>query len=239
MVLFFVVLVFFGLLLQQLLVAVYFAGDDQPLEERQELYIFFGTFSRATFSMFELTFANWPPIARLLSERVSQWFMLFMMIYKMTLGFCLVGVVNGVFMQETLNVASLDDHIMLRKRSAAVNMLNEKMRRLFKSADTSEDGMLNREEVKGILEDKEVQKWMSGMEINVFVEDSERLFDLLDEDGSGELTLMELIKGVTKLRGNARSLDIQYMMNKVEHVEKICKQLEDRHFPRDQSLYVV
>ena len=38
-------------------------------------------------SMFELTLGNWPPVTRLLSEEVTEWFMLICIAHKLTIGF--------------------------------------------------------------------------------------------------------------------------------------------------------
>eukprot|EP00971_Amphidinium_carterae_P219129 4349964-Amphidinium_carterae.2 len=59
----------------QILVETYLKEEDKPIEERLEVYLYFGTFSRALLSMFELTMANWPPICRLLMENVSELWM--------------------------------------------------------------------------------------------------------------------------------------------------------------------
>merc|ERR1719353_1089483 len=98
----------------------YFHDESQPLDERQKLYEYFGTFTRAMLSMFEITLANWPPICRLLSEEVTEWFMVLCVIHKLTIGFAVVGVINGVFMQETFKVASSDDVIMVRQKAKAM-----------------------------------------------------------------------------------------------------------------------
>ena len=44
--------------------------------------------------MFEITLANWPPASRLLVENVSEWFMLFGVLHKLTIGFAVVSVVS-------------------------------------------------------------------------------------------------------------------------------------------------
>merc|ERR1711865_467181 len=88
--------------------------SEEEMEGRRELYKYFGSFSRCLLSMFELTLANWPPVTRLLQEEVSEWFMPICLIHKLTIGFAVVGVINGVILQETFKVASTDGMIMMR-----------------------------------------------------------------------------------------------------------------------------
>merc|ERR1740130_851063 len=132
-----------SLFLTQVLHASYFSDmglagmSAEDIERRQKLYEYFGTFTRCFVSMFELTLANWPPVTRLLAEEVSEWFMLFCLIHKMTIGFAVIGVINGVIMQETFKVASTDDIIMVRQKQRAVALLRMKMSMLFDSIDES------------------------------------------------------------------------------------------------------
>merc|ERR1711871_543940 len=105
------VLSFFALIICQCLESFYFNDPAVAIEYRQDLYIYFGTFSRSLFTMFELTFANWPPVSRLLMEQVHSSFMVITILYKLTFGFLVLGVINGVVMQETFKAAAADDNI--------------------------------------------------------------------------------------------------------------------------------
>lgn len=64
--------------------------------------------------MFQLTLGTWVPVARDLQELLSPAFNMFTILFKGVFGFAAVGVINGVFMQETLKVAQTDDIIMMR-----------------------------------------------------------------------------------------------------------------------------
>merc|ERR1719190_78887 len=102
--------------------------------------------------MFELTFANWPPVSRLLAEQVHSSFMVFAVLYKLTLGFMVLGVINGVFMQETFKAAALDDNLMIRQKARASAAHRAKMIKFFEVADTDGDGTISREEVGDVMD---------------------------------------------------------------------------------------
>ena len=51
--------------------------------------------------------------------------------------------VNGVFMQETFNVAASDDRVMIQKRKRNFQMHRLKMERFFHLADKSSDGAID------------------------------------------------------------------------------------------------
>jgi len=205
-----------SLFLGSLLTELYLSNSEQPLANRRTVFTYFGTFSRAMFSVFEITLGNWPPISRELAENVSEWFMLFGVLHKLTLGFAFVGVVNGIFMQETFKVAATNDAIMVRNRQRMVNTHAKKMKMFFKQADTSGDDKIDRGEFKKMLSNPSVSTWLASMELDEA--DHDLLFSLID-DGDGMLTLPELVKGVARLRGSARSIDLVQVKRQLEDIK--------------------
>merc|ERR1712087_668936 len=103
------ILILFNLLcalaISQVLHALFFAEQRNEsvsvTAEHHQMYQYYGSFSRCLFTMFEITLANWPPACRLLIENVSEWFALLAILHKLFVGFAVVAVINGVFMQET------------------------------------------------------------------------------------------------------------------------------------------
>merc|ERR1719446_224584 len=89
-----------GLFLTQLLQATTFKDVPDPTADEKEtqvtetLFLYFGTFTRCLLSMFEITLGNWPPVARLLQEEASEWFVLACLAHKLTIGFAVVGVIT-------------------------------------------------------------------------------------------------------------------------------------------------
>merc|ERR1719498_1449333 len=160
-----------ALFLTQTLHATYFSDvyastlSGADLEKHRKLFEYFGSFTRCLLSMFELTLANWPPVTRLLSEEVSEWFMILCLIHKITIGFAVIGVINGVILQETFKVAQTDDMVMVRQKKRATAILRKKMTLLFEALDNSGDGELDYEEFATISEIPEVKTWLAAMEI--------------------------------------------------------------------------
>lgn len=218
----------FALFINQLLESAYFREDDKPLAERQQVYLYFGTFSRSMLSMTELTLANWPPICRMFQENVSELCVPCFVLHKLMIGFAVVGVVNGVFMQETFKIASTDDRIMVRQKSLAKQAHTKKMRNLFEAADRihgAQDCRLSLEELKKVVDTPYVRLWLASMDLNV--SDVDTLFHLLD-DGDGELTADELVNGVGRLKGAARSMDLILMMNEQKRLAESVDQLNSK-----------
>ncbi|CAJ1336444.1 unnamed protein product [Effrenium voratum] len=195
-------------LLNQILSATYLMDQKIRLEDRQEVFAYFGTCSRAILSMFELTLGNWPVIARVLQDKVHEAYFIFSIAHKVTIGFAVIGVINGVFMQETFKVAGSDDKIMMRQRERERKLHTKKMKVLFEHADESGDGILDIEEFRQVMENPSVRTWLAAQDLHMnSPEASDQLFRLLD-DGDAALTAQELVEGVARLKGPAKSMDL-------------------------------
>ena len=88
-----------ALLVQQILFGYYFDAESEDPEGQQRVFMYFGTFTRSFLSLFELTLANWAPVCRVLLEDVNEWWVVFCLLHKFTVGFAVVGVINAVLMQ--------------------------------------------------------------------------------------------------------------------------------------------
>jgi hypothetical protein len=205
----FLIQMMLALVLNQILFDEYLKDDTTSEAERRLVYEYFGTFTRAMLSMFELTLANFPPICRLLGERVSEWFVAFCLFHKLTVGFAVVGIINGVFMQETFKVAAMDDVNMVRQKTRQVDQHKSKMFKLFKEADKSGDGLVDYDEFQDVMGDPGIQIWLASMDMEA--EDVGELFQLIDHNNDARLSPEELFAGIARLKGNARSLDINLM----------------------------
>jgi hypothetical protein len=217
-----------ALLINQIMTEYYFYDDSRTLEERREVFTYFGTFSRSLFSMFELTLANWPQIGWVLSENVSEWFMIFVIIHKLVIGVAVIGVINSLFMQETLSVAALDDVVMLRQRTRAIDNYKKKMCKMFNQADISGDGRISKLELADIVSVQSVKVWLSAMDIHIW--DVNEFFDLADTEQTGAIDADQFIEQVARLKGPARSVDLRALMRDfkvqmADHNEHLLREL--------------
>eukprot|EP00929_Paragymnodinium_shiwhaense_P110641 TRINITY_DN7781_c0_g5_i1.p1 TRINITY_DN7781_c0_g5~~TRINITY_DN7781_c0_g5_i1.p1 ORF type:complete len:635 (-),score=111.69 TRINITY_DN7781_c0_g5_i1:206-2110(-) len=204
-----------------------FQNESIPVEERMKLYKYFGTFTNSMFSMYELTMANWAPIARTVVSNVSEWYIIFFMVYRTTVGFAILKVVTAIFNAETFRVTQMDDDIMLLHKERQIATHTRRMQQLLLEGDDAGDGYLSFGEFQRLMEDKKVQKWLLAQDIEL--RDIELAFRILDKAGDGRISAEELVRGLAHLKGAARSTDmvgIVHAFSRVELVmDRICEVL--------------
>lgn len=139
--------------------------ESQDEELRQEVFKYYGTFTRTFLSMFEIMFANWGPPCRVLVENVSEWFSIFFLIYRCVLGFAVLNVVNAVFVQQTMRTAVMDEDLAYKQRQKEIDLYTKKVRTLFQGLDSTGDGAINLEEFSKLVKSDKLAFWMSQLEL--------------------------------------------------------------------------
>mmetsp|Transcript_57654 Transcript_57654/g.135084 ORF Transcript_57654/g.135084 Transcript_57654/m.135084 type:complete len:551 (+) Transcript_57654:95-1747(+) len=196
----------FALLLNQVLMTlVTSAIFEFSVDEQTQLLEYFGTFPRAMLTMFQMTLGTWVPVARILQELVSPIFNLFTIVHKVTVGFACIGVINGVFMQETMRVAQTDDVIMMRDVARKEKIHSKKMHDFFQYTNRS-GSTITRSEWNAVMGNAGARHWFAAQGLPM--QDPDLVFDLLDQDKSECVGMDELLRGVSQLQGPARSLDL-------------------------------
>ncbi len=74
----------------------YIVDTSLHLEKREQIFRYYGTFTRASLTMFEILFGNFGPPARVLVENVSEWFALFFLGYRCVFLYATLNVINAV-----------------------------------------------------------------------------------------------------------------------------------------------
>eukprot|EP00437_Effrenium_voratum_P061655 CAMPEP_0181489198 /NCGR_PEP_ID=MMETSP1110-20121109/48831_1 /TAXON_ID=174948 /ORGANISM="Symbiodinium sp., Strain CCMP421" /LENGTH=291 /DNA_ID=CAMNT_0023615969 /DNA_START=167 /DNA_END=1042 /DNA_ORIENTATION=- len=187
--------------------------ETADLDIREEVFRYYGTFSRTFLTMFEILFANWGPPCRVLVDQYSEWFTLFFLTYRCVLGFAVLNVVNAVFVQQTMKTASCDEELAFKQKEKDTASYIRKVKKLFQTVDASGDGAINLQEFSKLVQSPKLKFWLSQLELEYH--DMLSLFEFLD-NGDGEITLMEFVEGASRLRGNAKTLDIWRVETKLE-----------------------
>ncbi|CAE7196599.1 Ank2 [Symbiodinium pilosum] len=183
----------------------YMRDESVNIEERKEVFRYYGTFTSTFLTMFEVLLANWAPPARILVDNVSDWFVYVFVVYRCVVGFAVLNVVSAVFIQQTMKVAQADQELVLKQRLRSEQAYAAKMREFFDKLDTHHTGYLTWKEFSQVLRKPELRSWMATLELETY--DLVNLFHMID-DGDGAITVAEFLDGAIRLRGVAKSLDL-------------------------------
>lgn len=221
----FMVQVLSALFLSQLLHTVYFGDASYPQTEQQAVFEYFGSFSRAMLSTYQMSLSSSFWVCRILIEHVSEWFILFCIVYQLAVGLAVVGIINGIFIQETFKAASGDDFIMMHARESKMRAHRTKMNNLLAAGDWSPlDGQLDQTEFFQLMRNEDVKMWLASMGLDP--SDGAALFTLLDANKEGIVSQSELIDGVSNLQGPARSLDVHLCMHMQKDLIRLLSSIE-------------
>eukprot|EP00929_Paragymnodinium_shiwhaense_P067717 TRINITY_DN3404_c0_g1_i1.p1 TRINITY_DN3404_c0_g1~~TRINITY_DN3404_c0_g1_i1.p1 ORF type:complete len:621 (+),score=122.72 TRINITY_DN3404_c0_g1_i1:99-1961(+) len=207
----------------------YIKDESLPDDIRLKAFEYFGTFSRTFLTMFELTLANWVVVARFLYE-VDEWFIIPILMYQSIVTFAVINVIRGVFLSETIKVAASDDELMIMQKQRQVRKHTEKMEALLSEADDSGDGQLDFEEFLSVMKDDRVKLWLSAMEIDI--SDPKLAFDLVCSlsgiaNAPGRvISRHALVKGFARLKGGAKSFDVNALMYELRHLRRALAHVE-------------
>merc|ERR1719401_27512 len=107
---------------------------------------------------------------------------------------------------------------------------------IFVQIDVDESGFVSLPEIENIFCDDSMSHLLEALEITAF--DARSMFKLLDRDGSGLIDIDEFCDGCLRMKGEAKSFDIQCLIYEsqrlltkttglTEHLEECLIELDD------------
>jgi hypothetical protein len=203
-------------MLLALLLRPFIQDPNQDMKSRQLVFDYFGSFTRAFITLVGETL-GFSGNARRIMDTVNEWYALFFILYKLFIGFALMNILKGIFLNETFKAAESNDEIMVLQVERKTKAHIAKMRKLWEIADATGDGRIGFQEFRVVTDIPGVQKWLASMDLDVA--DVERVFSLLD-DGDGAISFDELCHGIFRLRGTARAIDMATVLSDVRKLQK-------------------
>jgi len=217
-----------GMIVWQLVIS-YILDTSQPVQIRQEVTKYWGTFSRVMITMFEVSFNNPEKFTRILTENVSELYGWFFVIYRLTVNFVLLSVIRAVFIKQTFRVAESDPELTLidqmRQQQFQLNTLKE----IFSEFDQSGDGFVDQQEFLSLLSHSWVRQWLQTMGVRVTSdEDSAVIWETLDVDSTGRVGPSHFLQGLTTVSGMAKRLEQIRMSKQLHSVHRLCNCMDER-----------
>mmetsp|Transcript_35329 Transcript_35329/g.100626 ORF Transcript_35329/g.100626 Transcript_35329/m.100626 type:complete len:290 (+) Transcript_35329:469-1338(+) len=161
---------------------------------------------------------DWSQVLHPLRE-VSVLYEPFFLFYIFLMCFGVLNVVVGAFVATTQQIASNDPEAAAKYAAWQTESYIHRIRGFFVQADVDHTGTLSWAEFRKQLSKPKVRAYFQALDLDV--SQAHELFGLLDVDGSGWITAEEFVDGVLRLKGQARSIDV----NKIVYM---CERMFDR-----------
>eukprot|EP00931_Biecheleriopsis_adriatica_P049343 TRINITY_DN28544_c0_g1_i1.p1 TRINITY_DN28544_c0_g1~~TRINITY_DN28544_c0_g1_i1.p1 ORF type:complete len:626 (+),score=105.01 TRINITY_DN28544_c0_g1_i1:122-1999(+) len=190
------------LILMNYVVSIYFTqmvtmarleGNANP-----ELEYWYGSVARSMLSLIQgiTGGCDWDSLVSCLLSDVSVFVAVLLVLY---IGFALIAVMNivmGTFVESAIQRAS-----EVKKLQTITRAKN-----LFESIDVDTSGEISFDEIRDHLDTPSVQNFFK--EIDIHVSEAQMLFQVLDGDGTGSLSVDEFMQGCVRLNTPCTSLDM-------------------------------
>jgi hypothetical protein len=137
-------------------------------------------------------------------------------LYVFIMHFGVLNVVVGTFVATATEISSKDREALVKYEMGKWATSTERIKTFFHEADVDKSGTLSWEEFREHLESPKVRAYFQTLELDV--SQAHVLFELLDQDGSNSVSVDEFLDGCMRLKGQARSIDLNmllYMSKKV------------------------
>jgi len=144
-----------------------------------------------------------------------KWFLRYAFLLFICFNFiAMLNIVAAVFIRNAFVRSENDRQFQIQKELDAKQTFLETMQDVFAELDEDRDGLIFSRELENHLGKPEVGAYFS--RLGVDVTEVEKLFLLLDEDGSGCIDKTEFMFGCLRLKGEAKSLDLAILHREVQ-----------------------
>jgi len=184
----------------------------EEFDSSHELRHYFGSLERSMLTLFESIAGglSWEGAMFALRHHDFMWLSRGYIIFMVIVMFAVLNVVTGVFVTSAM--ASSDPE---KRKAALVNL-----GKFFDAADADGSGTLDEPEFNFMVDTSKDLKLIL-QTLGIGHDEALELFELMDQDGSGELESDEFVKGVTKFQGQVSAIDFATFRNEFKaHTNK-------------------
>jgi hypothetical protein len=176
-----------------------YATDNEDFGPGMPLFEYFGSTGDAVNSLYKAITggADWENMSTPLMTHISTWLGVVFALYVAFGALVLLNLVTGVFVDGAMNLNKQDHQFDVLKQA----------RKVFKRYDDIDgSGTITPEEFKQEIDTEAMQEMLQL--IDVRPTQASELFDILDWDGNGSLSLTEFVTGAMSLKGPAKAIDV-------------------------------
>lgn len=129
----------------------------------------------------------------------------------------LMNVVTGVFVESAVSEAKRDDDVMIIRN----------VRSLFQEAHGCPD-RITWPDFERLLDTQAMFEYFRAIDVDL--SEARGVFDLLDIDHTGVITIDEFLSGCLRLRGAAKALDVNVLMHEIHALSRVVQELGNQFY---------
>jgi len=156
-----------------------------------------------------------------LAEPFSEISLIYLILFTIFVLFVMFGMLNilvGIFVEKAEELSHIDQELVIQEEMARNSSYLNQIKELFVEVDSDNSGTLTWAELNRNLQDQKVMAYFSLLGVDVG--EAKGLFQLLDQDESGEVGIDEFIMGCMRLKGTAKSIDLATMLYENKRMTK-------------------
>eukprot|EP00931_Biecheleriopsis_adriatica_P000710 TRINITY_DN10080_c0_g1_i1.p1 TRINITY_DN10080_c0_g1~~TRINITY_DN10080_c0_g1_i1.p1 ORF type:complete len:617 (-),score=92.90 TRINITY_DN10080_c0_g1_i1:96-1946(-) len=227
------ILLFFGLLLTQLVMdhcrqeAISFSNDLNALPacSDQKLNSYWSSLPESVLTLFQSITGgiSWRDASEPL--RAVSWLTTpLVVMFIVTTDLAVLNVFIGVFCNAAIAGASRSREAVLQSYLDDQSYVVATIQEIFTEMDHDDSKYITLDEFELGLRDPRLQSFLASLNINI--DDAWRLFSLLDEDRSGHLHLEEFVEGCLRLRGQATTVHYASLTRDMRNQMAVTKAMQ-------------
>merc|ERR1712007_14629 len=133
------------------------------------------------------------------------------MLFTFITFFGVMNVLTAVFVESAMLVASHERDLLVHEKELQRKLYVEHLRAMFEQTDSDQSGSITFDEFESLFDNPRMNALLDALEINAV--DAQGFFSLLDTDDSGAIDIEEFCDGCLRLKGDAKSFDINCLMH--------------------------
>jgi Ca2+-binding EF-hand superfamily protein len=228
-VLLFFIIYMFTIFIQGVMTEHFRDGDFQkPISTHNEFVIeHFGTISATMVSLYQSISGgrDWQEFYFPLLD-ISDWCGWVFLLFIFFVVFGVLNVVTGAFVDSMRLVSQRDNDLVIEQELAKETAFKTEVKAIFEDADLDGSGTLSWEEFQSHLTNERIRAYFASLQLDI--SEAKALFVLLDVEKNGEVPIEKFILGCLRMRGDAKSIDVNMILYENEKMLGMLTSLNDK-----------
>uniref|UniRef100_A0A7S1FCZ5 EF-hand domain-containing protein n=1 Tax=Noctiluca scintillans TaxID=2966 RepID=A0A7S1FCZ5_NOCSC len=192
-----------------------------------EMKTFFGSIMMTMLTLFMSVTGGldwWEPVRLLLEVHVG--YGVVFLIYVVITVLAVLNIISAIFVNEAMEAARMDVDLRMQAEHDQTQAMLQSLTSIFK--ELSPDGeYISQEDFVEQVQREDMRVFCSF--VGLQQSDMETLFQLLDVDGSGHVSIHEFVVGCLRLKGSAMLIEMDVMMHEIQSMMRAAISDNRRH----------